>query len=410
MPWMRLGAGTYNNAYRDLEWSKVLKVQKTFDEYLPPTDLPIRSVRLWNEINYGLLPEAYITDSEYGLGWVCPYIEGEEASDDEIQMALIDIYNRTGRIVVDATAHRNFIKASNGQIVCVDIGFALQMEKREADFLSRTTNRRKSEVSLQAWNDTQLGFRDFFTQSYNKFPNSITTIKALLFIKANRPDIYNVDFLQDDPKITEQLALAYDRSLKSWWKRSEKHAVKLIDTMNSRKTATDTAVTPIEPTQPNDANDDVFTTIDLDDKTPDKPLVQAARNKLNHQAPITPDSIKQSCIEQLQQYIRSRGSINAIGQFKQSIMTFLFMDRHLTDKKVLEATRLIDQINEIDTLSELKQLIDEARTTPSIMKSRFTKGMATCLGRCVLNLEVAKEAGLDFDLVLNTSPKSNSPY
>jgi hypothetical protein len=96
-------------------------------DYLPITDLPERSVRLWNEINPDLEPEATLISTEMGDGWACPFIKGVQASDHEMSVALIDIFNRTGRIVVDATAPENFIKTPSGKVVCIDIGMALQI-------------------------------------------------------------------------------------------------------------------------------------------------------------------------------------------------------------------------------------------------------------------------------------------
>ena len=38
-------------------------------------------------------------------------------------------------------------------------------------------------------------------------------MKALIFIKHNRPDIYDAGFLKTNPKLVAQLAVAYDKQI-----------------------------------------------------------------------------------------------------------------------------------------------------------------------------------------------------
>src|SRR3989338_631154 len=127
--WKKLGEGTYNVAYVSDDGKSVLKIQKSDDK----TDTPERSVRLWNTINPDIPPPARLEQTEKGVGWVCPFIKGKQASDKEMSIALIDIYNKTGRIIVDATAPKNFVKLPfpRSRVVCVDVGMAIQMEQRD---------------------------------------------------------------------------------------------------------------------------------------------------------------------------------------------------------------------------------------------------------------------------------------
>lgn len=50
MPWVKIGQGSYNTAYKDENSTLVFKVQLDKSN----TDTPERSVRLWNEINNNL--------------------------------------------------------------------------------------------------------------------------------------------------------------------------------------------------------------------------------------------------------------------------------------------------------------------------------------------------------------------
>ncbi len=103
--WNYLGHGTYNIAYIDRAKKVVFKVQR---DLLDKTDAPERSVRLWNLLNSDLRPKASIyTDSELGKGWICPFIEGKPATDEEIHTELIAIYNKHGRIVLDSVGLLN---------------------------------------------------------------------------------------------------------------------------------------------------------------------------------------------------------------------------------------------------------------------------------------------------------------
>lgn len=211
MRWRRLGAGSYNTSYRSEDGTLVFKVSHDAS----PTDLPERSVRLWNLLNAHIQPPARISrqqiNGKWVTGWMCPYIEGRQATDEETRNELLNIFNRTGRIITDATAPNNFLRARNGQIICIDIGHALDMEKREAAALVGLT-RKPSLTSLEAFSehyDNKNG-RDWINKAQLSCPKTIQTIKALLFIKNHRPDITNVSFLQKSPKTIQLLAQAYD--------------------------------------------------------------------------------------------------------------------------------------------------------------------------------------------------------
>ena len=132
MKWIRIGKGSYNVAYRSEDSRLVFKVAQDDS----PTDIPERSVRLWNLLNPNLQPPAQVSrqkiSGKWVTGWTCPFVVGVQASDKEIRQGLIDVFNRTGRIIMDAVAPDNFLKTRNGDIVCIDIGHALEMEKRES--------------------------------------------------------------------------------------------------------------------------------------------------------------------------------------------------------------------------------------------------------------------------------------
>ena len=187
--WSVLGGGTYNDVYINKEQTLVLKMQKNNAK----TDDPERSVRLWNEINPNCKPKACVVNTKWGIAWVCPFIKGRQATDDEMSKAIIDIFNNTGRIVVDATAEKNFITTPEGKVLCIDIGMALELEKKEERSFSGII-RRNSIVSLTCWRNLQHDFDPFFNDCQGENPKSVNTVKALLYIKNNRPDIFDLIF------------------------------------------------------------------------------------------------------------------------------------------------------------------------------------------------------------------------
>ena len=196
------------------------KVAKSPEEGEP--DNPVRnmdnyarSIRIWNEINPNLSPPASIQEITINgkkfIGWVCPYVEGVQASDAEISQKLIDIYNKTGRIIVDATAKNNFLKTPSGNIVCIDIGMAVKLESRDESKL-HGLKRQSSFASLEAWDKMVDAYSEWFsTEPKNiQSPQTIQTIKALLFIKQHRPDLSNIQFLQHGGQELSILAQAFD--------------------------------------------------------------------------------------------------------------------------------------------------------------------------------------------------------
>ncbi len=355
--WKKLGSGTYNTAYQSQDGRSVLKIQhnKTY-----VTDSPERSVRIWNELNPTLPPPAYMTHTKHGNGWVCPFVSGDQASDKDMSSALISIYNHSGRIVVDAMSAKNFIKAPNGQVVCVDIGMALQMERREEVRFTR----RKSIVSLEAWRDMNRSYDPYFQRNRTVYPETVDTIKALLFIKSNRPDIFDAGFLKNAPTLVTKLARAYD-------KQGVHDALVDLD----RATPGPIIIEPVRPPKPR--------------ITPEE--VKDGRNILIKERPVTLNNIKESCVKELEKYIRSRGSINTQGDFEPSFITKIFRNKVLIATKIDAAKQLIALINDAGSIDDIQKNIDDLQINPDSLKARFGSGLRSSLGKCLLIIETAKK-------------------
>lgn len=321
--WKYLAKGSFNTVYQSMDNSLVLKLPINKNIH---TDTPERSIRLWNMINPDIKPPAHIQQTEEGRGWVCPFIQGVQASDKEMSDCLIDIYNRTGRIVVDATAPKNFIKTKAGnQIVCVDIGMALQMEYRQ-DTHYTDVDRRKSLVSLNAWNNYKEDYEDFFENNESTHPETINIVKALVFIKSNRPDIYDVSFLKTNPESIKQLAAAFDH------------------------------------------------------KTHNATII--GYNLLEQQISSTLYNIKESCLIELQRYIDSRGSINIEGVFEPSNVTKIFRDIILTNNKVEAIKLLMNQIEKAKSPEEIQNYLLE-KSTEQLFSGKYNHEFEHSIGQCL---------------------------
>jgi hypothetical protein len=226
MPWFFLGKGTYNKVFTDAKNEPdrrfVSKVQLNVDASTRRIDLPERSVRLWNLINPDISPPATVEVIDYinetgekvrSKAWKCPYIRGRQATDHEIACELVRIFNTTGRIIMDAISPRNFIHTAEGRTVCVDVGMALELEHRdEAEVVSSSAphlRRQKSAVSLEGWQTLHNDYIAYFAHEIKRYPETIKTIQALLFIKNNSIDIYHAGFLQAYPLIRRNLGNAY---------------------------------------------------------------------------------------------------------------------------------------------------------------------------------------------------------
>lgn len=385
--WTKLGSGSYNQVYISKDRKHVFKIRHAgLDAIDSRPDVPERSVRLWNEINPAL--PAVLAVTQYGEGWICPYVAGSSPSDEEISRSVIDIFNRTGRILADAPGKDNFKKTPEGRVVCIDVGLALQLDKRDEKFFVGTLKRSKSEVSLDTWRATGPNFGPFFAQASWSKPLTVNTVKALLFIESNRPDIFDVTFLNRSPDLITQLANGYD---------GQEIDIKMR-ALAALDDATAVKRPPIAPLPVPVPVDPVVHNSPKTIEVVDKQSIAAAKKEvdkglqiLKNERSINLKNIKESCIHELNRYISTRGAIDDKNQFNPSLITKLFRNQELTATKVGIARRLIDTIDKADTLESMLKAINDYEQVPDAKKSSFTSGLGTSLGKCILMVELAKK-------------------
>lgn len=192
MEWSFLGNGGANFAYKSQDGKLVFKYMQHGNDNDPAyanidrLDFPERAVRIWNEINSTVTPPARVC---YALiegvkvkGWVAPYIEGSNVlSDSELYDSVIDLFDKKGRIFLDAPIMGNIKKLSNGESVGVDFGWALLFELYN---LPTIYGRMASIDSGAAWtHNTQEMFNANFARWSAEFPKTVTALKALIFIQ-----------------------------------------------------------------------------------------------------------------------------------------------------------------------------------------------------------------------------------
>ncbi len=164
---------------------------------------------MWNTINSGY-PARVIYDLRHKpIGWVALFIHGTQPTHEEIAQKLLEIYERTGRIVVDAFITSNFVKTANGNIVCIDVGAAFFLESRPG------LAQNHSQVSLDTWNGNAeyTPMSGIYRKVFAKHSRIIVDVeKALLYLQMHRPDFRSVSAMLRQGSLINLLALSYDEN------------------------------------------------------------------------------------------------------------------------------------------------------------------------------------------------------
>jgi hypothetical protein len=213
--WRYLGEGNYNLAFWDKRKKLVYKIPKyaigygffpVSDACFLDSDDPERCARVWNDLNPSLQAPAEVRP----MGWVAPFLEGRQSSLSEIKTALIDIYNRTGRVILDPLTLGNFITTEDGTAHCVDVGFAARFQ-RQTKLQVGKHQRRYSFASDDLFEQSAfiracIALR---TEPEHQEQNKvIVLIRAILFLMYQCPYIDNVSFLASSPALQRKLSKA----------------------------------------------------------------------------------------------------------------------------------------------------------------------------------------------------------
>lgn len=186
-----LGEGSYNKAYTYIDevgYKWVIKIAQP-EGLLFGSDTPVRSVRLFNEINRHFIESGELKKAELAFVainkqktvavWACPFIDGAQADGAQISQELERIYLQTGRIVLDAISENNFLVDSKGRIICVDIGMAVLFDK----------GRRYSRTSNKLWENDRLEYQNYYNTYRHSYKDIIDKIEELLERSKMRCDL-----------------------------------------------------------------------------------------------------------------------------------------------------------------------------------------------------------------------------
>ena len=138
-----------------------------------------RNVRLWREING---PHPFVKLSADGKSWFAPFINGAGVTELEAAEAIIDIYKKTGRVVLDGYVAGNFRK-----------GFYLDKDqkKKEGIFLvdfdmaiiPKAKRKRRRSLASEQFHDLIQPFYQEHWDTY--FSVGMESARALLLLEEN---------------------------------------------------------------------------------------------------------------------------------------------------------------------------------------------------------------------------------
>lgn len=211
LQWLALGNGSYNRVWRSTEPDRaglyrVLKYPLlSNDSCVNALSHNQRGVRLWNEINSPSrtgLPEAITSQS----GWIAPYIANTRpATDEETANKVVEVYQATRRIVLDAATRGNVLtRLDTGEVIVVDVDLALNLRNSTAS-LNFAEN--LHERFQNYWNDLDLN---------KNMPNTLEVTRNLIFLEEQLPS-RDIDVLIYENHLT----LTTLKSL-SWLRRHNK--------------------------------------------------------------------------------------------------------------------------------------------------------------------------------------------
>lgn len=184
--WEKLGKGGYNTTYLSREpfeyeidgtpynqrWVLKIPQKDRKDELFGKMNAPERAVRLWNQLNPNL-PAIEVPELK---GWIAPYINGKQASDEAVVQKQIELYRDHRRIVVDACGDHNFL-SFEGEVICVDVDAAVH----EQSPISRRIVDEVVELDAEVPNYEDY-WHDYATT--HQMPKSVQMTKTLLYLDA----------------------------------------------------------------------------------------------------------------------------------------------------------------------------------------------------------------------------------
>jgi ankyrin repeat protein len=129
-----------------------------------------RAIRKWNLHN----PDYSVF--KFKDGWLVPYFGKTPASDEQIAQKLVEIYQNTGEIIVDACGKNNFLFFQN-KVICIDMDLSL----RRGSFASEDYF--KDSIPY----DVHRDYLAYFSSKHQK-PKTVSVTQTLLYLEQQLPN------------------------------------------------------------------------------------------------------------------------------------------------------------------------------------------------------------------------------
>lgn len=363
MVWWLLGEGAYNKAYVNDDSTLVFKIQKKKNDTTDTYDTPERSIRLMTELYPDMPLGAQLhEDPQLGKGWTFPFIHGRPAKDLEMVKVIIDIFNRTGRIMLDGCINRNFITTYSNhptypnKIFCIDVGMTVRLQAEEEIMVSGKS-RRKSQTSHNIQRNEEIGLY-YKSWSHSTTKDLIAThlIQALLLIREHRPSIVDVSFLKDNSAFIKKLGFLYQKNLEL-----------TILKANKELSPEEQALALLEFKKLPERTDAALRELDA--------MIAEAEARTR--------AAKETCRNLLHAYIKTRGIIDEkTHTFKPSFTTYWFRNRSLTLFKIQKTKDIISAIDNANSDEAIKTILQQAKSDKKAVQSFFHSGLDSTLSRC----------------------------
>lgn len=194
--WSGVGAGSFNQVFVSKK-AFTLKINEQSYHCRWVRKKPLeknlqsecrRAVRVWNEL-YSDNPATQNPLNKYE--WLAPYFGYHKANDSQAAEAVVKVYKKTGRIVVDACGADNVLVHHN-EVKIIDIDVALNPHSPASkDFARREIQ----------YNPVRCGYDDFWDGQVASMPKTVNVIKTLCYLEQQLGELGDIRVMLDLPMV-----------------------------------------------------------------------------------------------------------------------------------------------------------------------------------------------------------------
>jgi hypothetical protein len=187
LPRVSLGHGSYNEAYHFPDLDCVVKTSLPQDDARASAiSSPNRTVRVSQEYSPELNAKI-IPDFLGKPAWSLDYVAGSPSSDLVMALLVLTRFEKTGRVLIDATASNNVLTKKSGVAACVDTDLAFKRRGSDAgdafmggDSEGSILDRQNFRLSRLQWFHVPHSLGSRLTTDFELYPASVTLLKTLI--------------------------------------------------------------------------------------------------------------------------------------------------------------------------------------------------------------------------------------